>query len=277
MFFVVFFVDVLSTLVVCALFGFVVFVFALLRSISFINSTEPASTSLDSLSRLSPSLSFFPRSPKSQVNFMSNECSSSKQPRSIQETQDSSPACVVRIPRSTSTRLIVFFNKYGLCRTGEGLCQFNTRVPEELKEHDIDEELWIKWATKSRQEIQPLLPSLGVMILLVMGIVTIPLAYIKVRRYKRAMLEWLRGFNKEVLEPKGLYGATQTGVFQAYRFREEVSWLAIATTPAEAAALAQEPHIWLYNPCTSHLFAPSCCCRAMACAPETCCGQQQVI
>ncbi|KAJ3174186.1 hypothetical protein HDU88_000154 [Geranomyces variabilis] len=100
---------------------------------------------------------------------------------------------------------------------------------------------------------------------------------------QRAVAKFTDDFNREVMEPRGMFFKTQTsGVTytassgdSSVSIHQEVSWGSIALTPTEVQALRQEENQFCFNPCggthSAHPLWNSCC--RIAC----CCGVRQVM
>ncbi|EGD82551.1 hypothetical protein PTSG_03203 [Salpingoeca rosetta] len=194
-------------------------------------------------------------------------------PRKTQETQAKRGGLIVRRPQSTPERLIFPFFKTRWCSTRNALADNMLQVPEELARHGVTQDDWQLWMDKLETNVQPKSTSMCSCIFGIAFLLPIPILVVRQRRYQRAVKQWLDGFNKEVFQPLGLYATTQTGVVQINRSREEISWLAVATTHDEADNLMQEPHMWYYNMVTGRLddISDSCC---SCCVPKSFCGTE---
>lgn len=117
----------------------------------------------------------------------------------------------------------------------------------------------------------------------------------QLRRFHSALGEWQAKLNADVLGPVGLYGKLQSNT--KYCGREDtISWLSVATTPAEAARLKEEPVVWIASvldippaaaaandvagaggaggPAKSFLVPAGACCESIMCCP--CAGSRTV-
>eukprot|EP00611_Tribonema_gayanum_P022978 TRINITY_DN4730_c0_g1_i1.p2 TRINITY_DN4730_c0_g1~~TRINITY_DN4730_c0_g1_i1.p2 ORF type:complete len:226 (-),score=28.14 TRINITY_DN4730_c0_g1_i1:647-1324(-) len=173
--------------------------------------------------------------------------------------------CCVRRPMSRPERLIVPITAARCLSAGAGMNDdLRSAAPMDLKERGVTDHQWIALAQSLEDTVQSEQCPCGLlgMILGVATILPIPLVWKYTSKYQGVMEAWVSRLNTEVLEPKGMFGATQTAVWHNLNHYEEVSWLAIAMTKAEAQSLRSEPHIW-----NMRLACP--CCAPCGCPTET--------
>eukprot|EP00455_Lapot_gusevi_P044814 TRINITY_DN5654_c0_g1_i2.p1 TRINITY_DN5654_c0_g1~~TRINITY_DN5654_c0_g1_i2.p1 ORF type:complete len:228 (+),score=18.44 TRINITY_DN5654_c0_g1_i2:422-1105(+) len=182
----------------------------------------------------------------------------------------------IQRPASRPSRLILDFYPISWCGDGVGLTDHDrARVPPPLLQRGVTQEIWVEWVHKLQTSVQSRTPCCGVFGCLLSATFLFPLICWchQNNRYQDALSLWLQQFNESVLMPRGMFAATQTAEYdvhysdgnQSKHYHEEISWLAIATTPEEVEKLRTEPHIWrFYHGC------PCCvpCCPEGWCYPE---------
>jgi hypothetical protein len=97
-------------------------------------------------------------------------------------------------------------------------------------------------------------------------LLVLPLVWLGWRddRYQRRLAAWLAHANDVVFRPRGCLAK-----FQTYQVDKALfSWLAVALTPDECAALAAEPTFWRQRCCDTETLVPNraestttCCCH----------------
>ena len=194
----------------------------------------------------------------------------------IQYENDHSKGLACKRPMSTPDRLIIpFYPMAGCCgsscsgngNTGIEIA-FETSPPMELLDAGVDPEEWEQWMMRLDDEVQDDRMSMCTFTMLAMLILPIPYLCMETRNYNRRLGLWLEDFNDEFLSRYGLYATTQTAMYDADQYHEEISWLAIALTREEAEVLRSEPHIWATPCCGDEIKPHWSCCQSCLCEPR---------
>ncbi|KXS10252.1 hypothetical protein M427DRAFT_392258 [Gonapodya prolifera JEL478] len=170
----------------------------------------------------------------------------------------------LRRPASTPERLVVDVYLPSCCGQREALDEESIHtVPPQVAMRGVDQETWQKWMSEFQCIVRDdSLPVMGVLVSVLSGI-GIPYALYKLNRLQRALARFQDEFNKNVMEPRGMYMKTASSTFDAARehghLHLQADWFAIAFTPSEIRSLkAEEYHYW-YGPCSgAHYAGPTC-------------------
>lgn len=195
--------------------------------------------------------------------------------RTVKEVDPSRGGWVAHRPVTTPERLIIDFEPAGCCSSGPGIPEDNaTELPPALEAKGVTPYQWADAVQRLRREVQPLSTPICCGVAAVFSVVCLPWLCWQERRYQTAVGAWVDDLNAHVLQPRGMFAKFQTNSYyetngngQGGR-NEEISWLAVALTPAEAEALKAEPVFW----------TPECCQPVMTrhpCPWCFCCGCQR--
>jgi hypothetical protein len=164
--------------------------------------------------------------------------------------------CFRRISRPVSRdeRVIIDFFPLGTCGDGHGFNeQDSMRVPGQLSARGLSHDVWLEWVGKLQTDVLPHGPACGQCggfwcCLTVFGL---PFWCSQWGTFQSRVRQWTDDLNQRVLSPLGMFAATQTAMYDEQHgnthYHEELSWLAVATTPDEITALKEEVHIWRYQ------------------------------
>lgn len=197
--------------------------------------------------------------------------------RTIQGVDPSRGGWVTHRPPTTPDRLIIDFEPALCCSRGPGIPGAHaTELPLALAARGVPPYEWADAVQRLRTQVQPLSTSVCCGVTAAVSVVCLPALCWRERRYQAALGAWVDGLNAAVLQPRGMFAKLQTNSYHedtgpTSDYDEEISWLAVAMTPVEAAALAAEPVFWTPGWCTPAMTRHPC--QGCFC----CCGQRRVV
>jgi hypothetical protein len=192
--------------------------------------------------------------------------------RDAQATDASSGGVFLRRPVSTDTRLILTYRPALCCSSGAGLeLPDGEKVPAPLLARGVTEVEWRQFLEGLEADVQPLNCSVCSQVLAWISICGLLCWCSRLNAHQLALGAWVKDLNSRVLEPRGMFAKFQTSQINANKYREEISWLAIAIGEAEVESLQQEPVFWKPACCTHDMVRDEC---ATSCA--ACCGRTVV-
>jgi len=180
----------------------------------------------------------------------------------------------LRRPTSSQGRVILPVEPYPSCCSKNAATlpeELLCNVPLELKSLGLTDSEWVPAAKELDRILQESTTPVCWMVCAWMFI--FPGFYMirRMNNMQRRVLAWQEEFNSRVLAKHGMYLKTCKAWMQADKYREEISWIVVATTPDQVEALKEEAHIWRVWGSTIHADTGGCCSGA------SCCGVQQVI
>eukprot|EP00002_Diphylleia_rotans_P004678 TRINITY_DN13570_c0_g1_i1.p1 TRINITY_DN13570_c0_g1~~TRINITY_DN13570_c0_g1_i1.p1 ORF type:complete len:208 (+),score=23.86 TRINITY_DN13570_c0_g1_i1:55-678(+) len=178
---------------------------------------------------------------------------------------------IVLVPASIPGRVIVCVHFPYCFSCGHNMIDTEviSRVPEELFRRGLDEATWTKWMSRFDQITKA--DTLSSCAVVVVAGLCLPIPYFvwKDHNLQVRVSAFAQEFNREVLEPKGMYCKTaKSFVDPDCNSDPLVSWLSIAYTPEEVAILQDETQLWGYDSKVEQ-FVPL---RGNCCAPRTTCN-----
>ncbi len=136
------------------------------------------------------------------------------------------------------------------CSSGDGFNETDSKqVPHLLAERGLTQEVWLQWVAKLRSEVLPRCPPLGQFgnCLAIVTLLGCPFYFSRLGEYHDCVRRWVDEFNAQVLHPLNMFATTQSAYCQIKHHRRALTWVAVATTPEEVAALQKEARIWLVH------------------------------
>lgn len=183
------------------------------------------------------------------------------------------------MPRSTPFRLVVpFYPADCWCMGGGGLNLDAEPPVRQVLQGLGGADAVDKWEALKHELNASLLGRCSVFgnVVLCMTGFGIPLVCYMEAKRQRVLRAWLRDANERVFAPHGLYAKFQTVTLVRSNgdgnvHEEEYSWLAVALSAQEAAALQAEPVFWRPVGCCNPKIGPDKCPGAKCCCCEPRC------
>ncbi|KAJ3081392.1 hypothetical protein HK102_002370 [Quaeritorhiza haematococci] len=147
-------------------------------------------------------------------------------------------------------------------------------IPPQIAAKGVDPVTWTKWMNRFRKDTARHTMSILETIFWWTTLVCVPVWIWKNNKRQRLVAKFLADFNREVMEPHGMYFKTQTGIWHNWDGKGQghdltVSWASVALTPQGVAQLKEEEYFLDYNPWTKRYSQWT---GSGACCAKWCCG-----
>lgn len=188
-----------------------------------------------------------------------------------QQVNHLSSGWLTKRPISTEDRLILNFDGSLCCSLGHGLNADFETLPAVLAQRGVTPYQWGDFMQRLDKQVIPKHWNACVCISCALTGICLPLVCYKEYTFQEATSRWVDDLNSTVLQPNGMYAKFQTNYIYIHygegsSYTEEISWLAIAMTPAEVERLKKEPTFWSPACCNDNEMVPNgcewcfCCC-----------------
>lgn len=183
------------------------------------------------------------------------------------------------VPCSTPERTVVFMrlNPSNTCCTRPPHFRGDkaTHAPAELNARGVTHDVWQHWVDELEDRVANKFTGDSCWLHFLWCIPPLLCMYgLGDCNYQTILHEWQADFNREVLEPLGMWAKTMSA-FATRRSMNKVvrvtyAWIAVAMTPEERLLLETEPHVWRYHGGSACFggeprYEEACCTRAMWC------------
>lgn len=118
--------------------------------------------------------------------------------------------------------------------------QVHKEVPQPILEHGVTLEVWQAWMTRFEKLIQDNQFSVATSVALTLSIVGIPLLFGANTNLQAEVDQFISDFNRDVMEPNGMFIKFQKSLINRNKSKEEVNWLAVALNANEVSLLKSE-------------------------------------